>query len=143
MKGRSRVCRFMALFLVTIIASTGYATDTCTRQVFHFDELDDYYCICAKLEGDDYPVCHGGGLKYYFYFCVGDCDCRGACVYECKESESTTYLPVASSPNCNDTGWWPPGPECNEPGDCEITGWQDIWEYVPDCECQWNGVPCA
>lgn len=92
---------------------------------------DTTYCNCVQIPPDEYRMCHGGGQRTYYYICDGCCpEC-----YECQPSGTETVL-LESYPNpCEDVGWWPPGPECNEASDCQITGWYDYYGPHHSCAC--------
>jgi hypothetical protein len=77
-------------------------------------------------------VCYTTGGIYIAYLCVGEEDCYGNCF--CKTTTATQLL--KRMPICEDTGWWPPGPECNEDEDCTISGWNDTFgEAYNTCSC--------
>ncbi len=81
--------------------------------------------------------CFGGGKRGNLYICAGEC--TETC-YTCGIDSTSQVLLYfwEETPNpCEDTGWWPMGPQCDESADCEITGWlfDDNWVWVNKCKC--------
>lgn len=125
-------------FVVLFFFSQAYevANSSCRLEVYLI--LDDSYCVCQKGLLDPYRVCHGGGSKTLLYWCSGPSSCldTGCGVYVCTADLVTTVAVLLSqTPNCNDVGWWPIGPECNEQSDCQITGWTDNYGPHSGCKC--------
>ena len=87
------------------------------------------WCDCGSGQ-----LCIGGGARYPYYFCAGSC----STCYACQPSGTVMVPWFYDIPFCEDTGWWPTGPKCNEPSDCEITSWyrqQQGWIEHYDCKC--------
>ena len=89
-------------------------------------------CKCSPPPGDRY--CTPDKDKSVTYICQGTCflpQCRN-----CGVAESTTVLAYKWTPVCKDTGFWPPGPECNEDADCEVDSLgPGTTKAFHDCEC--------
>jgi len=128
----------LILFCFAMLAfSQAYVVGSCQLELFII--TDTSYCNCTQSPVDTYPVCHGGGSKTLTYHCEGPSSCTdmGCGVYICTADLVITEVVLWSqTPNCNDTGWWPTGPECNEASDCEITGWTDTYGPHSGCSCQ-------
>ena len=83
-------------------------------------------CVCDV-------VCVTSGQIYYTYECN-----KNGCPIDCKYNYLQQLGPFLSTvtANCEDVGWWPPGPECNEQEDCEIASLTYSFDtYVPECYC--------
>jgi hypothetical protein len=100
------------------VCSPGY----CTLATIVIDESS---CTCQE------SACQGSGQIYYFYMCYND-HCPDSCY--CK---STKSLQVTEQvPWCQDIGYWPPGPACNEKEDCAMSGYEEIYNMsINTCSC--------
>ena len=89
-------------------------------------QIEQYSCTCQG------SACQGSGAIYYFYMCYDDYCPIGSCY--CYESKSPQI--IEQKPWCQDIGYWPPGPSCNENEDCAILGWENYYGNEDDtCAC--------
>jgi hypothetical protein len=118
--------RIIVGLAVSALLAASAAYGACEVVFLGYDD-SSVYCNCNTLDN----MCHGGGMRVFILVCEGPCD--NACL-GCTQGDVTIGI-VGSTPICEDTGWWPPGSECNEDADCEITGWTDQEGEVITCKC--------
>ena len=127
----------VCLALVVVLSVAGWALSRagaeqgCPLLYIGFDD-SLVYCICDPEDN----LCHGGGFRIYLYDCQADFQCRQpgtTCVRD--PFAPKVLVRITATPTCEDVGWWPWGPECNEQSDCQITAWTDNWGWVDSCCC--------